>query len=202
MANQESSGFRITVIQGSVREGSFTGKAVALLLDELRQQKVAADFINPAEMDLPFPGLGAEAPGPVALRKTVSEATGVIFATPEYHGSFSSIVKLVIENLGFPSVLAGKPVSLLGVAAGRIGAIKSLEHLRGVCSHVGALVLPSLVSVANIQSVFDSAGHCQDPVIERQIRSVATNLLAYIHGHICPRITLERMIREQTAGQG
>ena len=48
----------------------------------------------------------------------------------------------MIENMGFPSVLAGKPVSLLGVAAGRIGAIKSLESLRGVCSHIGAIVLP------------------------------------------------------------
>ena len=37
-------------------------------------------------------------------------------------------MKLVIENLGFPSVLAGKPVALLGMAAGAIGAIKSLEH--------------------------------------------------------------------------
>ena len=80
----------------------------------------------------------------------VSRATGVIFATPEYHGSFSSVTKLAIENLGFPSVISGKPVALLGVAAGAIGAIKSLEQLRGVCSHVGAIVLPGPVSVAGV----------------------------------------------------
>ena len=62
------------------------------------------------------------------------------------------MTKLVIENLGFPSVLAGKPVALVGVAAGRIGAIKSLEQLRGVCSHVGALVLPGAVSVAGVRA--------------------------------------------------
>ena len=76
----------------------------------------------------------------------------VILATPEYHGSFAAMMKLVIENLGFPSTLAGKPVALLGVAAGRIGAIKSLEQLRSVCSHVGAIVLPGPVSVANVFS--------------------------------------------------
>lgn len=41
------------------------------------------------------------------------------------------MIKLVIENLGFPSPLAAKPVALLGVAAGQIGAIKSLESLQG-----------------------------------------------------------------------
>jgi len=39
-------------------------------------------------------------------------------ATPEYDGSLSSVMKLVIENLGFPSVLAGKPVALMGVGGG------------------------------------------------------------------------------------
>ena len=34
----------------------------------------------------------------------------VVLATPEYHGSFSSVMKLMIENLGFPSVLEGKSV--------------------------------------------------------------------------------------------
>jgi FMN reductase len=48
-------------------------------------------------------------------------------------------MKLAIDNLGFPSMLSGKPISLLGVAAGVIGAIKSLEELRGICSHVGAV---------------------------------------------------------------
>ena len=195
-----SSGIRIVVITGSVRPGNYTAMATALVLDELHKATVAVTQINPGELNLPFPGLDKGSEGPKALRKAVSEATGVIFATPEYHGSFSSIIKLVIENLGFPSVLAGKPVALLGVAAGRIGAIKSLEHLRGVCSHVGALVLPALVSVANVQQVFDAQGHCLDPAVEKQIRSVAGNLLSYIDGYICPRVTLEKMVPEREAG--
>ena len=74
----------------------------------------------------------------------MKSATGVILATPEYHGSFAAVMKLVIENLGFPSLLAGKPVALLGVAAGQIGAIKSLEQLRSVCSHAALLCCQGL----------------------------------------------------------
>ena len=118
-----------------------------------------------------------------------------MLATPEYHGGFSSVIKLVIENLGFPSVLAGKPVALMGVAAGQIGAIKSLEQLRSVCSHVGAIVLPGPVSVANIQKVFDEEGRCLDPGAEKRLRGVATSLVHYIEDTICPRVALEQMVR-------
>ena len=108
-------------------------------------------------------------------------------------------MKLVIENLGFPSVLNTKPVALLGVAAGSIGAIKSLEHLRSVVSHIGGLVLPLPVSVANVQRVFDQDGRCLEPQVEKLIRTVPLNLLSYIDRHVCPRVTLERILREGLA---
>ena len=87
-------------------------------------------------------------------------------------------------------------MALLGVAAGAIGAIKSLEYLRGVASHVGAMVLPTPISVANVQSVFDAQGHVTDPKAEQMIRSVARNLMEHVRGNVCPRVTLERLMRE------
>ena len=117
----ESKGIRIAVIPGSVRPGNYTAKAVALLVDEIgKHEGIGLDLFDLAELDLPAPGAGADTPAIEEFRERVSNATGVIFATPEYHGSFSSLTKLAIENLGFPSVLAGKPVGLLGVAAGVI----------------------------------------------------------------------------------
>lgn len=192
-----SDGIRIVVINGSVRPGNYTRMASALVVDELKKHpKASVEVIDPAELQLPLPGTNPDAEGTRLLQETVTRATGVVLATPEYHGSFSSVIKLVIENLGFPSVLAGKPVALLGVAAGSIGAIKSLEHLRGVVSHIGAIALPLPVSVANVQRVFDASGRCLDPAIEKLIRGVATNLLSYIEQNLCPRVTLERLLRE------
>ena len=121
----------------------------------------------------------------------------MLLATPEYHGSYSSVIKRVIENLGFPSMLSGKPLALLGVAAGRIGAIKSLEHLRSVCSHIGALVLPGPVSVAGVQGCLSTkTGNCTDPGVEKQIRGLTARLLTYIEDAICPKAALEEMARE------
>ncbi len=189
-------GIRIVIINGSVRPHNYTGMPSALVVDQLRKDpKIQVEVVNPATLNLPFPGTDPDSASAKALQQQVKNATAVVLATPEYHGSFSSVMKLVIENLGFPSVLAGKPVALLGVAAGTIGAIKSLEQLRSVCSHIGAIVLPLPISVANVQKVFSPDGRVLDPNVEKAVRSVATNLLNYIHANICPAVTLERLLR-------
>ncbi len=146
------------------------------------------------KMELAFPGQPSTKDAN-KLRGAIEGATGVILATPEYHGSFSAMAKLFIENLGFPSALSGKPVALLGVAAGRIGAIKSIEHLKGVCSHVGAIVVPGAVSVAGVQSVFGEDGACTDPGTEKALRGLAHALLAFIKDYVCPRFAMEEMVR-------
>ena len=186
---------QIAVVAASVRPGNFTTKALNLVIDELNTvSDVAVDVVDLTSIELRLPGqeLAADVE---ALQKRFASATGVILATPEYHGSYSSVMKLLIDNLGFPSVLSGKPVALLGVAAGQIGAIKALEHLRSVCSHVGAIVLPGPVSLAGVQRLFDDDGQCTDPSTEKRVRGLATILLDYIRGAICPRIALEEAVR-------
>jgi NAD(P)H-dependent FMN reductase len=105
------------------------------------------------------------------------------------------MTKLIIENLGFPSVMSKRPVALVGVAAGRIGAIKSLEQLRAVCAHTGAIVLPGSVSVAGVRSAFDAEGNCTDEATERALRGVASGLMEFIKDYVCPKYALEEMVR-------
>lgn len=186
----------IVAILGSVRPNNYTSMALNLAIKEFANYSgVKVELFDPAMIHLYPPGLGGDSPDPVKMREAVENATGIILATPEYHGSFSSVMKLAIENLGFPSVMSGKPVALMGVAAGAIGAIKSLESLRGVCSHIGAIVLPGPVSVANCREVFNEDGTCNDERTEARIRGLSTNLMHYIENNICPRISLEAMVR-------
>jgi FMN reductase len=186
----------IVTIDGSARRDSYTGKALALARDELRQLKgvtlVAADV---ASLKLAIPGSTTDASDKGRLQELVAAADGILLATPEYHGSFSSLMKVTIENLGYPSALKGKPVALLGVAAGRIGAVKSLEHLQSVCIHVGALVLPGYVSVAMVRTVFDEDGKCLEGATESRIRRLASELVRYIYEVRCTEISFEEWAR-------
>ena len=192
----DDSPVRIAAILGTTRPGNLTSKALALAVDELeRHSHVVVTTLDPADLDLAFPGRSGESPARDRLQAAVRDADGVVFATPEYHGSYAAAMKLVIENLGFPSMLAGKPAALIGAASGAIGAVKALEHLRSVLSHVGAIVLPGPVSVAGVHKVFDAEGRCLDEAVERRTRKLAANLLDYVERSTCPRAGLEAFAR-------
>jgi len=187
-------GPRIVSISGTSRPGNYTSMALAVVNEQLRVQGATPTLIDARDITLPFPGRGDTADS-VALREAVQTASALVLATPEYHGGFSAMTKLIIENLGYPSALAGKPLALLGVAAGRIGAIKSLEQLRSVCAHAGAIVLPGSVSIAGVRSAFDDSGVCTDPGTEQALKRLAESLLTFMKDFVCPKHTLESLVR-------
>ncbi len=187
----------IVCISGTSRPENYTLRAVNVVVDELRALGIDPMLVDGCVLNLPFPGHG-DTGDAKALRDVVRKASGVILATPEYHGSFAAMTKLIIENLGFPSALQGKPVGLLGVAGGRIGAIKSLEQLRGVCSHTGAIVMPGAVSIAGIRNVFDAEGNITDGASEKALRGVASSMVDFLKEYIHPKLVLESMVREES----
>ena len=185
----------IVCISGTNRPDNYTARALAIVVDALRQSQADPVVFDARTLSLAFPGHPDTGDGE-RLRTAVAAAPGVILATPEYHGSFCAMTKLILENLGFPSVLAGKPVALVGVAAGRIGAIKALEHLKSVCAHIGALVVPgAAVSVAGVQQMFDAQGRCTNADVEALLRGMAPALLTFLKDYICPKHILEEMVR-------
>ena len=186
----------IVSISATSRPDNYTARALGVVNDELERRGVTPDVFDARDLSLSFPGHPATEDAQ-RLESAIEEAAGVVIATPEYHGGFSAMTKLIIENLGFPSALSGKPVALVGVAGGRIGAIKSLEQLRGICAHVGAIVLPGSVSVAGVRGAFDSEGNCTDEGAEEALRGIAEALVEFIKDYICPKYTLEAMVREE-----
>jgi len=184
----------IVSISGTSRPNNYTSRALKIVNEELLALGHKPEVFDARELVLSFPG-APPTEDSKRLIEAVESASGIVIATPEYHGSFSAMTKLIIENLGFPSVLAGKPIALVGVAAGRIGAIKSLEQLRGVCAHTGAIVLPGAISIAGVRGAFDDKGNITDPNAEKALKSIAASLISFIDNFVCPKFTLESMAR-------
>ncbi len=190
--------YHVTAILGSLRPGNRTRHALELMLACLRRDpELSLDLIDPATMTLALPGdynapLVAE-----ELMTRVAMADALVLATPEYHGSYSSVIKAIIDNLGYPSAMADKPVVLLGVASGKIGAVKAIEHLRGVCAHVGAIVLPNPVSIAQVHEVFTDQGICTHPEIAGLIEHTADYLLGYLRGRPPHEPSLQEVVRQR-----
>jgi chromate reductase, NAD(P)H dehydrogenase (quinone) len=185
----------VVTISGTSRPDNYTSVALEVVNARLRERGAEVIYFDARELTLSFPGepttLDAK-----RMREAVKAADAVVLASPEYHGSFAAMTKLIVENLGFPSALQDKPMSLLGVASGRIGAIKTIEQLRGVCAHVGAVVLPGAVSVAGVVKAFDDEGNCTDEAVLKMLQGLADHTLKYIDNYVCPRYILEAQVRK------
>ena len=185
----------IVTISGTSRPNNYTSFALEVVNEAFRKRDAKVEYFDARELTLNFPG-SPTTDDAKRMQEACRKAAAVIIASPEYHGTFAAMTKLVIENMGFPSALEGKPVSLLGVASGRIGAIKTLEQLRGVCAHVGAVTLPGAVSIAGVHQAFDKEGNCTNEEVEKMLNSLAENTLQYIRHAICPRLILESQVRQ------
>lgn len=167
---------KVGVVNPSLELNSYTGLALNLVIKELENfenlEIVKIDLVN---YNLPFPGEQIENDNVTELRNTLASCDGFILGTPEYNGTFTAKLKLMFENCSYPSELKGKPVSLLGIASGVLGAVKSLEHLRSVCSHIGSFVLPRFVSIAEVEKKFDIEGNCLDQEILQDVNIKAKN---------------------------
>lgn len=174
----------IVAVSGSVRRDGNTRRFLDLLIGLLEAHPgVTVDCIDPGEFTLAFPGQAEAGALEQLLVERVGRADGILLSTPEYHGSYSSVLKVLIDNMGYPSAMAGKPVALLGIATGRLGAVKALEHLRSVCSHIGAIVLPYPVSVSEAHNKLSGDGRCTDSDLQGLLESCAGQLVAYTRRH-------------------
>jgi NAD(P)H-dependent FMN reductase len=116
------------------------------------------------------------------LRSDVSQAQGIILGTPEYHGSFSGVLKNALDLLGFNEI-EGKMIGLVGVSGGALGAINALNSLRTVGRALHAWVVPEQVSIPQAWQVFDTSGALQDSALEQRLRAVGRQVarFAYLH---------------------
>ena len=169
----------ILVISGSRREGNNTEKALRIALDELNGGAEVETVRVGEGWSFPLPGDSSAPDDGERLREKVLAADGLLIATPEYHGSISSTLKLVIDNLGYPSTLEGKPIAIFGVAMGP-SADNAVGHLRHILTHIGGTVLPAEASVGNVHKVFDESGGCLDAEAEKSIRAAARGLLDHV----------------------
>jgi NAD(P)H-dependent FMN reductase len=86
-------------------------------------------------------------PDVARLINAIRGSDGFIWASPEYHGSFSGAFKNALD-LATIDDHSGKVVALLGVAAGQIGAVQTLGHLRRRRAPLHLWSLPQQVSIA------------------------------------------------------
>lgn len=98
-----------------------------------------------------------------------------VFVVPEYNGSFPGILKLFIDAI-HPDLLRRKKVALVGVASGRAGNLRGMEHLTGVFNYLGVFVHPNRLPVSSVLTLLNENGEIKDAntllVLEKHVSDV------------------------------
>lgn len=179
MGDDES--IRVVGICGSLRPNSWTEVALKIALDGAEERGAISELVDLRDYDLPFcSGGGADAiqgngSGVHRLQQKVSEASGIILATPNYHGSLSGVLKNALDLMSMRE-FENKVVGLIGVSGGRMGATSTLNTLRAIGRTLHAWVIPSEAWIYDADSAFTEDGHIKDGSSEQRVRDVGRKI--------------------------
>ncbi len=173
----------ITVISGTNRHNSealhFAKYYTSLLTsktDELVQllslESIPHDWFHPGMYEK-----GAQSPSLAALQdQYILPAKKFLYVIPEYNGGFPGVLKLFLDACSireYKASFSGKKAALVGVASGRAGNLRGIEHLTGILHHVGTIVMPQILPISSIENLMDNDGNITNAgtltAIERQV---------------------------------
>ena len=99
----------------------------------------------------------------------------MIILSPEYNGSFAGILKMFIDALSvrkYAENFKGKSGALIGVASGRAGNLRGLEHLTGLLNYLGMHIHPYKLPISSIGDVLGD-----DDILNEQCQVAINDLL-------------------------
>ena len=175
----------IVGICGSLSADSTTRRALKLALRAAQNAGAQTSLLDLRELKLPFASSDwnpAEYPDAEILLSAVRGADGLLWATPEYHGSYSGALKNALDLAAIQDY-EGKVVALLGVAAGSIGAIQALSHLRGIARQLHMWAIPSQLSIARAYGAFDENGELKDAKLMASLEKMSAELVKWSAVH-------------------
>jgi len=159
---------RILGISGSLRRESHNARllrAAARALPPAVELVIYDGLRELPPYDADLDGDPAD-PAVARLRQAISDADGVLIATPEFNGSIPGVLKNALDwaSRPFPgSSLSGKPVAVLGASTGLFGAAWAQAELRKVLGVIGADVIDGELPIGQADSAFGEDGELLDP---------------------------------------
>lgn len=174
----------ILTLVGSLRAASVNRQLAELAADSAPDGVALEIFEGLAELPFYNEDLDtAEPPAPVAaLRAAAGRADAALVVTPEYNGSIPGVLKNAIDWLSRPwgaSDLKGKPVAVIGSAAGRYGGTWAHDETRKSLGIAGPRVVESITLSVPI-GTFDGKHPRENAEVADAVREAVSKLAAEV----------------------
>jgi chromate reductase, NAD(P)H dehydrogenase (quinone) len=111
--------------------------------------------------------------------KYITPASKFLFVIPEYNGSYPGILKLFIDALDVRLSLYGKKAGMVGVATGRAGNLRGIDHLTAVLHHMQVAVLPKYFPLSNVQLELDENNQLKNSKTVAQLQQHAKAFMEF-----------------------
>lgn len=161
----------ITLIASTNRENSEAHRFSIEYLNLFRDLNASVKFLSLAEMNWDFiqPDMYSKKSVPESIRKiqleSIIPAKKFFFVLPEYNGSIPGILKLFIDAVSVMDIkpsFKGKKAGLVGVASGRAGNLRGMDHMSDILNYLGVIVMPNRLPISSISRLVNENGQIHD----------------------------------------
>ena len=177
---------KISGICGSLRKESWNKLLLQILLKKLSQN----NNISTQEIDISdFPLYNADIESiaipesVVAAKEKIIESDLLIFSSPAYNGSYSGVMKNIVDWLSRPpKVLDDKNALVIGCTPGMSGTLLGFTHLNHVLFNLNLNVFNQpRILVSGVHNKIQSDGKIINETLEKLINNSAKNPIFHIH---------------------
>jgi NAD(P)H-dependent FMN reductase len=164
----------ITIISGTNRKFSNTYKIAREYQLLLKERGIEAGILSLEDVNL----LQYDAAFEKIENEFLIPSTHFIIISPEYNGSFPGVLKLLFDNSRSHEIWFHKKALLTGVATGRAGNLRGMDHLADVLNYIKITVHPNKLPISVVNSVVDGDGKIAD---KNTLKAINQQLDEFIH---------------------
>ncbi|SRR5215204_1017860 len=149
---------KCAIILGSIRIGRQSHRIAYYLERKLRERGIDVVMVDLAEHPLPMMEedngrLRSPADDISIIGAQLKEADSMILVSPEYHGSFSGVLKNALDF--YWAEFKKKPIGVVTTGSGKMGGINASTQMQHVVLSLGAYPLPTKLLIPEIQYAFN-----------------------------------------------
>jgi chromate reductase len=148
----------VTIISGTNRKHSNTSKIAREYQLILLEKGIETVILSLEDLDLVHYNPAFE----TIENEILIPATHFIIISPEYNGSFPGVLKMLFDTSRSHEIWFHKKALLTGVATGRAGNLRGMDHLADVLNYMKITVHPNKLPISAVNNVVNSDGKIID----------------------------------------
>ncbi|MDO6746601.1 arsenical resistance protein ArsH [Gilvimarinus sp. 1_MG-2023] len=181
LANSDARAPRILLLYGSLRKTSFSRLVTEEAQRLLDHMGAETRIFNPSGLPLPDDA-EADHPKVVELRELATWSDGMVWCSPERHGSMTGIMKAQIDwiplSIGAVRPTQGKTLAVMQVCGGS-QSFNVVNQLRVLGRWMRMITIPNQSSVAKAFLEFDDNGRMKPSSYYNRVVDVMEELMKF-----------------------